>query len=54
MLAGNILQRALVTDMKYLQMGAVLKGAMSHYLNWPVFSSFDTTSSKTPQEIYYG
>ena len=22
--------------------------------SWPVFSSFDTTSSKNPQEIYYG
>ena len=22
--------------------------------NWPIFSSFDATCSKTPQEIYYG
>jgi len=22
--------------------------------NWPVFSNFDATSSKNPQEIYYG
>ena len=22
--------------------------------NWPIFSSFDATCSKNPQEIYYG